>query len=425
MDKPSDASDATKVSALPEDQERALVSLESEGAQDRPEEHSDTTFAATKTTMNPVVSEHITHSPFTGAVASTDAKKSESHAKLFLFTYISSALSALSVLWGVSFLGYVVLDYLIKSDKPEVAPAFYYDLAPLYISVMASVLIFGIVHIVTSRYAAKKVADDAVDVKDWRMYRIIYATFSSILAVISAAVIASLVFVPMAQTLIAEDFESRIITIQVIGAINVFAWVGLLLWQERLVKQGSVSIIQNIIVGVGVLSIIVATAALPIAGKQDDRLDARASADLESIEGAIDDFKNDNDGALPASLGELSIESNFVKKRISSYKYTVKESESVSKSQATYQAPLEKSLGSRDDSMSDLYGADSGIDSDEYADMTKQQDSPGYRLCATFKTNTSQKTKDTSALGMYASTIGGNSASFRTHATGEVCFDRT
>lgn len=339
------------------------------------------------------------------------------HARRFLAAYLVSIFSALTLLSGAATLGYVLLDYFIPKET-DVKGAFYLDLSAFYISIMASMTVFGALYLAASLYSAKAAADDTIAIKDWRVYKVVYAVFTAILLTVAATVLASFLYIPIAQSMVADDLTWRQIIIQIMGGVSVLLWVAVLIWQERLVKQGAHSKLQGVVVALGALILTVLTAAFPVAGRADDRYDARTVADLTKIQTALGSYKTEHN-KLPTTLKDLDlVEYPTVKKRLAAYKYTV--TGGTTSDTVTTQRQQVLMQGSESDTdYSSLYNSSMSNDSmSGYGSSARQS----YKLCATFRTDTSAGDDPTSVLSIVG-TISGSST-FAKHKKGEVCFDR-
>ncbi len=357
---------------------------------------------------------------------------SDSHAaKRFLIGYVTSLFSALSLLFSTSYLGYVLFDHFI-SEKKDSSSWFYFDLAPLYISVMASIIVFSLLYILSTHYVAKKAANDTIGLRDWRVYKTVYSFFSASLLVIAASVLAGLLYIPLAQLMIADDLSSTQITIQVLSGLHVLVWVALLIWQERLVKHGKHAKLQGVIVVAIALAIVVLTAIFPVGSKADERRDHRTESDLSSIQTELEKYKDEHKDELPATLSDLKFANDSpVKKRLSHYGYTVKTIQPT-------QTDAEKKLKALQDAASNITSLSAEVkdSSESLSDLSSlypetPEDKPvvakkSYELCATFKTDTTKKDSGVAnPLSSLSSSLTSSSYSFDSHKSGLVCFTRT
>lgn len=363
---------------------------------------------------------------------------------------MTTVFSAIVILYGTAWLGYVLIDHFLGAKKDD-SSWFYLDLAPLYISIMATLSVFGLIYIVASRYVSKSASDDTIGLKDWRAYKVVYAIFTALLIATGASVIAGLLYIPLAQLLIADDLESKRILVTTLASLHVLVWIGILVWQERLVKKAKQSWLQGFVVVAGVAIVVVATGIFPVGSKTNDRYDHRVESDLSSLETKIMSYQSDNKGALPANLAALKFdEDEPLKGRINNYKYTVKEvkqdnkKESANAQTTKVNATVLKDLSLKDGANS-IQGSDSSYSDDSassdeayynalYESMYSQrsdQTQKSYELCATFRTDTTKKSNKAAGVLDYAlsgtSTFGGsgNTAEFTKHKTGEVCFTRS
>lgn len=338
----------------------------------------------------------------------------------FLAAYIASILSGLSLLTSGAFLGYSLLDHFLAPEDTSQWSG-YFDLAPLYLALITSMLVFGTLYLITSQYVARQVARDTVGVRDWRAYRVVYAAFTAVLLTVAASIIASLVYIPLAFLLVVQDYAAHEVWIQVLGGIHVLVWVAVLIWQERLVKQGREVALQGIFTAVLAILVVALASIFLVGSKTDERYDNRASSDLTVIASAIDTYKSNNAGKLPANLGVLDFKSSpLVEKRIEEYKYNVKQSQSVN-SMRESDLSRQRSLQDGDsDSVRILEGVSSSYDPFS-SSSSRSQTRQSYELCASFRTKTTED--QGSPLGALL-TMGGAEKSFHVHNKGEVCFTR-
>lgn len=358
----------------------------------------------------------------------TDDDSDNSHtARRFLVAYVTTAFSALAILSGTAWLGYVLADHFL-GPKSDSAGLFYLDLAPLYISIMASMTVFGSIYIVASRYVAKSASSDTIGLKDWRAYKVVYAFFSALLIATGASVIAGLVYIPLAQLMIADDLDAKRILVQTVASLHVLLWIGILIWQERLVKKAKQSWLQGFVVVAGVALVVIATGVFPVGSKTDERFDNRVASDLSTIQSAISDYKNDNK-KLPASLTDLSFDEDAnVKGRLSSYTYTVKSSDSNNQSGSEQSTQVNATVlrgGTSAEDMSDEEYYESLYESmykSALKNTTASQQT--YELCATFRTDTTDKQSDVTNAFSSALGVASSDYSFTSHKIGNVCFTR-
>lgn len=387
---------------------------------------------------SPVTPSFARRSESTGGPA---AKDDTHKARRFLVAYITTAISALSILYGTAWLGYVLIDHFF-GPKQDTAGWFYIDFAPLYISLMASLAVFGAIYIVASRYVAKSASNDTIGLKDWRAYKVVYAFFSALLIATGASIVAGLVYIPLAQLMIADDLDSKRILVQTLASLHALLWIAVLIWQERLVKKAKQSWLQGFVVIAGVAIVVIATAVFPVGSKTNERFDNRVASDLSAIQSAVSDYKDKNK-KLPDNLTALTFEEDAtVKSRLNDYKYTVKApASSSSQRQSTQQQTrvnatvLNKDTANDEEDAASLF-EDSSEASDEdyynalYESMYSNSSrtattAQSYEICATFRTDTTAKKDATSSNALLSSISGAsNGYSFTSHKAGEVCFTR-
>lgn len=360
-------------------------------------------------------------------------------ARRFLVAYITTTISALSILYGTAWLGYVLIDHFF-GPKKDTAGWLYIDFAPLYISLMASLAVFGAIYIVASRYVAKSASTDTIGLKDWRAYKVVYAFFSALLIATGASIVAGLVYIPLAQLMIADDLDSKRILVQTLASFHALLWIAVLIWQERLVKKAKQSWLQGFVVVAGVAIVVVATAVFPVGSKTNERFDNRVASDLSTIESAVSDYKDKNK-KLPNNLAALTFEEDdTIKSRLNDYKYIVKASaQPNTQRQSGQQETRVNATVLNNNSRSDSKQADSLLDSSNsesnedyydalyesmYSSQSRTTTAQSYELCATFRTDSAAK-KDVTGNALLNSISGASSSySFNSHKAGEVCFTR-
>ena len=336
-------------------------------------------------------------------------------ARRFLAAYITSILSAFALLSGASYLGYMLLNHFL-TEKSDSWVWQYVDLSPVNISVMASMVVFGTLYLACSQYAARQAGKDVIGVRDWRAYKIVYAFFSAVLLTTAASVIASLIYIPFAQMLIADDFATHQIVILVLGGLHVLLWLGVLIWQERLVKHGKYSALQGLFIIALAVPLVLLTAIYPVGSGIDTRYDKRVATDLSRIQRAIDEYKTKHDDRVPQNLSELDLEHDTTEQRLANYKYTAP-AQDTSRTQTNLNVDdLREKIRTGvplSEEESDRYV--------EYLDNSMPKAAQKYKLCAAFRTDTTQQ--ETSPIDTLLG--GSGSKPFTQHAAGEVCFDRT
>lgn len=405
------------------------------GNTEKPDTSTATTNLVTQTDSPTVSDATPTDIPPTISTTNTFAVESinpDTHkARRFLIAYMTTVFSALSILYGTAWLGYVLTDHFLGPKKASDG-WFYIDFAPFYIALMASLTVFGIIYIIASRYVAKSASNDTIGLKDWRAYKVVYAFFTALLLTTGASVVAGLAYIPLAQIMIADDLDAKRILVQTVASLHVLAWIGLLIWQERLVRKAKHSIIQGFVVVAGVAIVVLATGIFPVGSKTDERFDNRVASDLSAIESAIDVYQSKNK-KFPDQLASLTFEEDdTVKGRLKSYTYQVKTTQPTTNNQA---AKVSASVGNN--STSDFTYSEDMSELDEeayynamYDSMYNQQTASkqqSYELCATFRTDTTSKKNEYTGTAIL-NTLSGtttNQASFTDHKQGKVCFTRT
>ena len=408
MDGPDENKDINTTSYGSDEQARASYSESIDTGGPTQESITATAPSTSEVTRDPAKN---VQRPTISAPTPVDAQPSS---RRFLAAYITSILSALSLLSSGAFLGYSLLDHFLTPEGTSQGNLFF-DLASVYLALITSMIIFGALYLLTSQYVARQVAKDTIGVRDWRAYRVVYAGFSALLLTIAASIVGSLLYIPLAVLLVVQDYAPHEIWVQLLGGLHVLVWIGVLIWQERLVKHGKNVASQGIVTVILVLVVVALSSIFLVASKTDERYDKRTSSDLNEIESAIDTYKSKSAGKLPTNLKALDLSSSpLVEKRLDEYKYTVKEAPA---SNSTMQnRTLQRSML---DSISDEAGPEllNGVGTR----YTSSSERASYELCATFRTQTTEdKTSPLSSL----LTMGGSESSFHVHNKGEVCFQR-
>lgn len=352
---------------------------------------------------------HATAILHEASIAAIPANKS----KRFLIAYLATIFSGMALLWSAVFLGGVLFNQFFGPKDDGLS---FFDPAGIYISVMSAMVTFGVLYIVASRYVAKSAANDTIGLKDWRVYKLVYAVFAALLLLSSATVIASLLYIPIAQVSITDDLQPKQIVVSVLTSVHALIWIALLLWQERLVRRGKNSWLQGTVIGIAALAIIVLTAIFPIGMKTNDRYDARVADDLSTIEDKISTYETSHNYKLPSSLSDLSFGDDTVAHRLTKYTYTPHQGTS---SDATSGASIFDDTYSTDDT--------SDYTTNDTSDYTSSYGSATYELCADFKTDTTDSSSSSlfgALTGSSSSTTSPYTVEFTNHKTGHVCFER-
>ncbi len=347
------------------------------------------------------------------ADASPQTSSEPATAKRFFAAYITSLLSAVVLLSSGAWLGYVLLGEWLSPKKTE-ASLFSFDLAPLYISLMSSMIVFGVLYFVAYQYVARCVSRETVDRHDWRNYHVVYGLFSGSLLVTAAGILASFLYIPIAQLTLADEFKGYEVAVQLLGGLHVLLWIGLLLWQEKLAKGRSRSWLPAVIVVVLAVVLVVLTAIFPIGTKTDQRYDAKISSDLSLVQAAVSSYKASHTGQLPAKLSDVTFDdpTTSVKDRLQNYTYTVKKTDSFGNNSELMKVQTQVGQSGGSDPYMDYYPISTPLAS--------------YQLCATFRTDTSTNSTDSSVQSLFGGASGySDGVSFTQHKSGNVCFDRS
>ena len=181
-------------------------------------------------------------------------------------------------------------------------------------------------------------------------------------------------------------------------------------------KHGKYSALQGLFIIALAVPLVLLTAIYPVGSGIDTRYDKRVATDLSRIQRAIDEYKTKHDDRLPQNLSELDLEHDTTEQRLANYKYTAP-AQDTSRTQTNLNVDdLREKIRTGvplSEEESDRYV--------EYLDNSMPKAAQKYKLCAAFRTDTTQQ--ETSPIDTLLG--GSGSKPFTQHAAGEVCFDRT
>lgn len=311
------------------------------------------------------------------------AASANGSSKLFLFQYVTLLASGLVLLSLLSFTGFALLNHWLGEAGP--AGMFSGVEYSLYIYLLASLVVFGILH-AWMRMCVRNVSpgDQPSAVRVFR------AIFLTILVLTIIGSMAALAYVGIDMLLGAGDYSAKSAWLVVLDSLQVILWASLLWWYFKQPRSKAIVYTASVGVVAGVMAVLLLT--LPIFSKRDAVIDSRTSSDLSAIAAKINEYARKNN-KLPAALGDVKLDDK-VASRVGNYEYLPGEA-SAPKSMPT--------------TPEDYLGYSSSSSGSAFS----------YKLCATFKTDTTKDEDDT----IFLSYFGGSGA--MKHPSGRHCFDHS
>lgn len=394
-------------------------------------DHIDTSASSTTSTENlsdynpssvdsdlPESAMPIYRAPHASGPTLTSTDSSIKSPKRFIMAYIVSIFSGLTLLVSGSILGYALFNHFLEPTKDS--SIYFFDSAPLYLSMMSGMIVFAALYFLASQYVARSTSENDIDEPDWRIYKVAYAIFCAILLTSAASVLASLLYLPLSSAFATEDLAGYQIGIQVLGGLHVLLWIGLLIWQERLIKRGRNVWLQGTATTILAILLVVFAGIFLVGSKTDQRVDARTVSDLTTIASSITTYKSAHSGKLPETLSALDLKStDKVKKRLGNYRYTVKENGSSSNMTPQVSVGANVIGNSYDDYFS------SSSSELSYDSLFNTSSNSRYELCANFRTDTTKDTDNSSQISPLQLLTGASASNrdFAVHHKGQACFD--
>jgi hypothetical protein len=307
--------------------------------------------------------------------------------KFFLFQYITMLVSGLVLLALLSFTGFALLNHWL--GEPSLASIFsgfeYYA----YIYLLVSLVLFGALHAWMRMRVGAVVEDDQPSA-----VRVFRAIFLTVLILTMVGSVGTMLYIGVDMLLGTGDYSAKSAWLIILDSLQVILWAALLWWYFRQPRAAAVVYTAGVAIVVGVMAVLLV--AFPIFSKRDAVIDSRTSADLSSIETAVSAYVDKND-KLPAALSDVTL-GDKVKSRVGNYEYQI--------TQATQ--PDIKPTSPEADYLNSL---------EDYA-LFAQAGILQYKLCATFKTDTTTKENDGNLLMSYFS------SGMAQHPSGRHCFDK-
>lgn len=316
----------------------------------------------------------------------------------YLFQYVTMLVSGLMLLTLVNVSVLALLEHWL-GDAKEVSflAQFAYG---FHVYLLVSMVLAAGLHI-WMRWKTSVVQEDETGA-----VRVFRAIFLTILALTILGALGAIVYLLVDTMLGTANETAKSMWLAILGSGQMILWSALLWWYFKAQRSGS-QMVYLAVVGLVTVVVAVLLVVFPILSKRDAVIDARTSSDLEAIVAAVGTYASKND-KLPASLSEITLEDERVKSRLASYEYQVTES-----------APApEETLPT--DLMGDLEGLEGFDDllSEDY--YRAQPASLSYKLCATFKTDTTKEKENSGIIPLLYPSSG-----MGRHPAGKHCFDQT
>lgn len=316
-----------------------------------------------------------------------DASIASGSSKTFLFQYVTMLASGLVLVTLLSLTGAALLNHWL--GEQSVASIFsgfeYYA----YIYLLVSLVLFGGLHAWMRMRVSGEQSDDQPSAT-----RVFRAIFLTILILTMVGSVGTMLYVGVDMMLGTGDYSAKSTWLIMLDSLQVIVWAVLLWWYFKQPRVMAVAYTTGVAIVVGVMAVLLVL--LPIFSKRDAVIDSRTSADLSSIEIAITTYVDKND-KLPATLGDVTLDDK-VKSRVANYEYQITQ---ATQPEIKPTSPEEEYLNSLED----------------YA-LFAQAGILQYKLCATFKTDTTTKEKDDNLLMSYFS------SGMAAHPSGRHCFDK-
>ncbi len=313
----------------------------------------------------------------------------------YLFQYVTMLVTGLVLLTLVSVAMFALLEHWLgDTNEASFLTQYVYS---FHVYLLVSLVLTAGLH-VWMRWKTSDVSEDETPAV--RVFRAIFLTILS-LTILSA--LGAIVYLLVDMMLGTANETSKSLWLAVLGSGQVIVWSALLWWYFRAERSG----MQMVYLGAATLvtlAVAVLVVVFPIMSKRDAVIDARTSSDLEAIVTAVGTYTSKNN-KLPAALSDVKLEDERVKSRLGSYEYQVTESKPAEGNETAPTAG------------DDMFSLDSLLDEDYYKTQTSTF---SYKLCATFKTDTSKDEEEGGVIPLFYP-----SSSMSNHPSGKHCFDHT
>lgn len=312
----------------------------------------------------------------------------------YLFQYVTMLASGLVLLTLVSIGMFALLEHWMgDAEEASFLTQYVYS---FHVYLLVSLVLAGGLHLWMRWKTSASDEDETPAVKVFR------AIFLTILALTILGALGAIVYLLVDAMLGTANETAKGMWLAILGSGQVIVWSALLWWYFRAQRSG-MQVIYMAAVALITLVVAVLLVVFPIMSKRDAVMDARTSSDLEAIVTAVGTYASKNN-KLPAALTDVKLEDERVASRLGSYEYQVTQS-TPKESETT---PLTR------DMFGDLEGL---LDEDYYKTET---DSFSYKLCATFKTDTTKKEEEGGVIPLFYPSSG-----MSNHPSGKHCFDQT
>jgi type II secretory pathway pseudopilin PulG len=337
----------------------------------------------------------------------------------FLVGYIASLFAGVSVLYGLSTLGFILLDHFINRPAGLKIGSMF-DASGListwHVWLISSLLTFTVLYLILSGSAGKHIAAGLIPERQLQAAEVARSVFTAVLVVSCVSLVAGLLFTLLNSTLAAAEVEAKAVAIQVVGSILTFIWVGIIIWHQSAIHQNGRNGVTGAILATGVIAVVLTAAIFLLAAGRNAVIDSRTVSDLSTIQSKLMSYQLEHE-KYPTDLASLKIEDESIAKRLSKYTYTQKEDAapaSSSSSSSSFQ-----SFESDDSSSDSIYDMTS-----YYGNATKEASTVStYKLCANFLTDTAGDGTTDLLSGQAAGVSASSAATFTTHPKGQHCVE--
>ena len=302
--------------------------------------------------------------------------------KPLLFRYVTMLVSGLVLLSLLSLAGFAVLNHWLGESTPAAIFSGFEYYAYLYL--LVGLVVFGALH-VWMRMCVANINDDQPSAA-----HVFRAIFLTILVLTIVGSLGAMAYVGVDMLLGTGNYSSKGTWLIVLDSLQVIFWAALLLWYFKKPRTTAVVYAAGAAVVVSLMAVLLLV--LPIFAKRDAVIDSRTMSDLSAISVKISEYTRKN-SKLPGSLSDIKLDDKLAS-RIGKYEYQPGSAPAPKSAPTTLEEYLNYSPSSS--------STDSGF---------------SYKLCATFKTDTTKNEDDTTFLAYF----GGSGSS--KHPSGRHCFD--
>ncbi|HEX6462121.1 MAG TPA: hypothetical protein VFZ58_02480 [Candidatus Saccharimonadales bacterium] len=309
---------------------------------------------------------------------------------LSLFKHVTTLASGLIAVCLLSMSGYTLLDYwLSENNEVNYFSSYMYS---FYLYLFCGLLFFTALHL-WAHWRQRHISTD-VSEPIGRTAHTFLVLFLVILTVTVVGNLVAVTYIAANTALGTADYSTKDLWKALLGPLQTGVWAALLCWYFKGASNGRRTVRYLVVASVISLTITGLLLAFPIIAKRNTVIDGRTSNDLSNISLTLNEFVNNND-KLPDTLTELELDDK-VASRLSAYEYQ----------KSATPASIEPTTSEKAaDTINDLFRAPS----EQFS----------YKLCADFKTDTSNKNERLPIPFLTTS------SDFGTHPAGRHCFNKS